>query len=64
MSASIADRLARLRAEIAHHDELYHRRNQPEITDTEYDFLKKDLEALEKAHPELAGPSPTPGRGR
>jgi DNA ligase (NAD+) len=59
MPASPAARLARLREEIAHHDELYYRQTQPEISDFEYDALKKELEALEKAHPELAGPSPT-----
>jgi len=59
MSASPADRIARLRKEIARHDELYHRQSRPEISDFDYDLLKKELEALEKAHPELAGPSPT-----
>jgi len=59
MSAKTAARIIQLRAEIARHDELYYKKTKPEITDFEYDRLKKELEALEKAHPELAGPSPT-----
>jgi DNA ligase (NAD+) len=59
MPASPADRIAKLRAEITRHDELYYKKAQPEIQDFEYDVLKKELEALEKQHPELAGPSPT-----
>jgi DNA ligase (NAD+) len=41
----------RLRTEIAHHDELYFRRAAPEISDTAYDHLKRELAALERAHP-------------
>ncbi len=54
------NRIEHLRNEIARHDELYHRRAQPEISDLEYDVLKRELEELEKAHPELASTeSPT-----
>ena len=63
MSEKPSARIAQLRAEIALHDELYYRKAAPEITDTEYDFLKKELEALELKHPELAGPSPTASVG-
>ena len=59
MSEMPATRIAQLRKEIAHHDELYYRQAAPEISDFEYDQRKKQLEALERAHPELAGPSPT-----
>ncbi len=60
MSAKSTARVAQLRAEIAHHDTLYYKKAKPEISDFEYDLLKKELEALEQAHPELAsGPSPT-----
>jgi len=53
-------RIATLRQELAHHDELYYRQAKPEISDFEYDLLKKELEALEKSHPEsAAGESPT-----
>jgi len=36
------------------HDKLYYVDHCPIITDQEYDFLFKELEALEKAHPEWA----------
>jgi DNA ligase (NAD+) len=44
-------RIAALRAEVAHHDELYYRRAQPEITDFEYDQLKRKLANLEAEFP-------------
>ncbi len=60
MPASVATRIAQLRAEIARHDELYHRKSAPEISDFEYDLLKKELEALEKSSGLAADPeSPT-----
>lgn len=43
-----------LRAEIARHDELYFKQAKPEISDAEYDRLKRRLQALEQAWPELA----------
>jgi len=53
-------RIASLRKELAHHDELYYRQAKPEISDFEYDLLKKELEALERSNPEsAAGESPT-----
>jgi len=50
-----------LRTEIARHDDLYFKRASPEISDAAYDALKRELQALEAAHPELA-PEP-PGIG-
>lgn len=47
-------RLAELRAEIAHHDELYFKKAAPEISDSDYDQLKRELAALEHTHPEWA----------
>lgn len=41
-------RLSWLKAEIAHHDDLYFKKNAPEITDAEYDALKRELRLLEK----------------
>jgi DNA ligase (NAD+) len=59
-SPSPAERAAQLRAEIRHHDERYHVLDSPEITDAEYDALKRELLAIEAEHPELATPdSPT-----
>jgi len=52
-SVEAQTRIAALRAEVAHHDELYYRRAQPEITDFEYDQLKRRLADLEAAYPQL-----------
>lgn len=55
-------RIRELQREIAHHDELYYRKNAPEISDAAYDALKAELRRLEAAYPtfndsdaELAG---------
>lgn len=53
-------RIAELRMQVAHHDELYHRRAQPEISDFDYDALKRELAELEAAWPEFAARSPSP----
>ncbi len=63
MSEKPATRIAQLRQEIARHDELYYRRAAPEISDFDYDRLKKELEQQERAHSGLAGPSPTESVG-
>ena len=50
----------RLAAEIAEHDRRYHVEDAPTISDGDYDALRRRLEALEAAHPDLAKPdSPT-----
>ena len=54
------DRIEKLRREIQKHDYLYYVRNEPLISDYEYDMLLKELVALEKKHPEHITPdSPT-----
>jgi len=59
MSAS-ARRAEELRRLLDHHNYLYYVEARPEISDKEFDALLKELEALEKAHPELITPdSPT-----
>ena len=60
MPARARERLLALREQIARHDRLYHTEDAPEISDAEYDALKRELESLEARHPELAAAdSPT-----
>lgn len=56
----LAARAAELRREIERHNHLYHVLNQPEISDSEYDALFRELVEIEERHPELRTPdSPT-----
>lgn len=48
------EEIAELRSEIARHDALYHRQATPEISDADYDGLKRKLRTLEAAFPEIA----------
>lgn len=58
--AAAQKRIAELRSQVARHDELYYRRAQQEVSDFEYDALKRDLAELEAAWPEFAlADSPT-----
>lgn len=53
-------RLAELRSLIAHHNNRYHVRDEPEISDAEFDRLFRELQELEQQHPEWVTPdSPT-----
>ena len=55
-----SQRAARLRAELQLHNRLYYVQSTPEVSDSEYDALFRELEELEAAHPELITPaSPT-----
>jgi DNA ligase (NAD+) len=55
-----AERIALLREQIRRHEELYYIFSSPEISDAEFDALVKELEALEREHPDLVtADSPT-----
>ena len=60
MPSTIKEKIKQLRDTIRYHDQKYYVENNPEITDYEYDQLLKELQHLEKLHPELITPdSPT-----
>ena len=60
MSEKIKARIAELSAELHQHNYLYHVRNEPAITDADYDRLFRKLQDLEAKYPECAqADSPT-----
>jgi DNA ligase (NAD+) len=59
-SAAVRARVEALSADIRRHDELYYLADAPEVTDAEYDRLRRELEELETRFPSLRRPdSPT-----
>jgi DNA ligase (NAD+) len=55
-----AERIAQLREQLRYHSQRYYVLDDPEIGDDEYDALYRELEQLERDHPELVTPdSPT-----
>jgi DNA ligase (NAD+) len=59
-SETTAERAENLRSVIRYHEWRYYVQNDPVISDFEYDQLYKQLETLERLHPELVVPdSPT-----
>ncbi len=56
----VAARIAELRQKLEYHNYLYYVKDDPEISDAEYDRMFRELLELETLHPELASPdSPT-----
>jgi DNA ligase (NAD+) len=53
VTTDIQARVAALREEIRRHDYLYYVQAKPEISDSTYDRLFRELAELEQAHPEL-----------
>src|SRR3990167_9293768 len=49
----IKKRVQKLKKTLKRHSHLYHTLDQPEIPDTAYDALVRELEGLEKEYPEL-----------
>jgi DNA ligase (NAD+) len=52
--AQVAQEISALRQQVGRHDELYHRRAAPEISDQDYDLIKRKLADLEGLYPEIA----------
>lgn len=50
---SVRSRMEQLRREIERHNRLYYDLDSPELEDSEYDALTRELRALEAEHPEL-----------
>lgn len=58
--SDIRKRHAKLIGEIKHHDKLYYTEDDPQISDADYDDLRRELEMLEAEYPDLITPdSPT-----
>jgi len=55
-SEEVKRKIDKLKGEIRHHDRKYYIEATPEIPDSEYDKLMKELEKLEKEFPELLTP--------
>jgi len=54
MSSTPTQRYSSLLKEVRRHDRLYYVEAQPEISDAAYDRLYRELQELERTHPELA----------
>ncbi|MFZ3342855.1 MAG: NAD-dependent DNA ligase LigA, partial [Terriglobales bacterium] len=56
MEQTPQQRADELRRQLEHHEYQYYVLDQPEITDTEYDALFRQLQTLESEHPEVRSP--------
>ncbi len=60
MDSNVSARAEELRKLLEYHSDRYYNKDDPEISDYEYDMLMRELRELEKEYPELASPdSPT-----
>ena len=60
VDAAVTERVEALRREINHHNYRYYALDSPEISDSQYDALMRELRRLEEQHPSLAdADSPT-----
>ncbi|MDD5634881.1 MAG: NAD-dependent DNA ligase LigA, partial [Candidatus Omnitrophica bacterium] len=60
MTENIKKRIDELRKEIKRHNMLYYTKGAPEVSDSSYDKLLKELKELEAKHPEyISADSPT-----
>ena len=58
--STLSNKLEALREKIRHHEERYYVLDDPEIADSEFDTLLRELQALEQVHPDLiTSDSPT-----
>ena len=58
--SDVSQQLEELRERIRHHEERYYVLDDPEISDSEFDALLRELQVLEADHPDLVTPdSPT-----
>ena len=53
----VTERIEELRRQLEYHNFKYYVENAPEISDFEFDALMRELQELERAHPELADPN-------
>lgn len=53
----IREKIEELRRQLEYHNFRYYVENAPEISDFEFDTMMRQLQELEKAHPELADPN-------
>jgi DNA ligase (NAD+) len=57
---SLTEAMERMRAELRRHEHLYYVLDRPEISDSEYDGLMRELKRLEEANPEIPVPPDSP----
>ncbi len=62
MTASVRQRIEKLRREVERHNRLYYDEAAPEISDVEFDALLRELADLEREHPEYRSADSPTGR--